>query len=229
MQIHTRPATCVKVMLAMTAMFACLVMTACQTGGASMNSTDAVTSVIALRADLVAAREQVLDNINATDALADSGATLPQTFMMFERENQAIRQLAYEASMRSASLRVNAAHHIGTWQMALSKHPSAQRRTAGNEPQAIVREHFDVIRDKSQEAKEAYLPFMDNLMDLEVYLRQDMTIRGVNASKSMIVQIDDSGKSLIESLDAFISSLDAFTADMANVQPVDAPADKRGG
>lgn len=224
MQIQKCSTMRVRVMLAMTGMLACLAMTACQTGGPSRHSEAAVTSVIALRADLVAARLQVQQNIDATDALADSGATLPKAFAAFERENEETRNVADQAAKRSASLRVNADHHMSAWQLELSKLSSAQLRAAGNERQELVRKHFDAIRDKSAQAKGAYTPFMNNLTDLEVYLQQDMTIRGVNASKATITQIDDSGKALIKSLEACISSLDAFTADMANVQPVNAPA-----
>lgn len=223
MRVSRRSCASLKAMVACAVLLTSLTMTACQTSGGREFSKSglATESVIELRAQLVAARDQISQNIDAGNALANSGATLPKVFVVYVKETDETRDAANDAARRSASLRMSAAKYINTWQAQMNKLSRAEVNTSRTEVSDVVRKHFETIRDKAAEVKGAYTPFLNNLTDLEVYLEQDLTMRGVNAAKPTITQMKDSGQSLIASLNGFITSLDAMVADAADMQPTD--------
>lgn len=220
MQNSVRSSVRFKAMLALTVMFICLTLTACQSSGSASNQSAApLDSVTSLRAQLVSARAQVSKNMLAADTLPDSGAALPKAFAAFIAETDTTRAAASSAAKRAAALRVNSSKYIATWQEQLSALNSPQQRAAGSERANFVSKKYEAVRENAAQVKNAYAPFLDNLTELEVYLQQDLTLRGVNAAKPMNARIDASGKSLIESMDDMIASLDHLLADAANVKP----------
>lgn len=207
-------------MLVLTAVLACLTMTACQSFVAPQQEVAAVDSVVQLRANLVAARAQAKDNMDAANALPDSSEKVAAAFVTYQRKTDRTRHAAESAGKRSASLQVNGPASMRLWELEMAKLSNPKLRVASAEHTAIVRRHYDKIRDQAADTQAAYAPFVSDLTDLEVYLQQDTTMRGVNAALPKIAKIENSGNALRSSIDAFIAAIDALTADATRTTPI---------
>lgn len=224
MQTITRASVSWKLMVVLVALVASVSLTGCESilhRGQPKQQAAAVSSVTAYRASLLGARNQIQKTIDATNAMPNSGAKMPRIFANFETQIAQTHDSADITARQLASLQVNKDKHISTWLAELNTLNNPEKNQAGDDRLEVVRKHFDDIRSNMKKANDGYAPFLENLTEVDVYLQHDMTMRGVNVIKPIIQKIQKTGDDQVSHLNAVIASLDALTAEIADVAPGD--------
>jgi hypothetical protein len=85
-------------------------------------------------------------------------------------------------------------------------------RKLAEERKAKLQQTFDTIRQYTEPLKAQFDPWLLDLKDLQKYLRNDLTVGGVDAAKSLFTKTQGQGLEVQKSMDALVAELNTIAA-----------------
>ena len=178
----------------------------CTTPGMTEDKTRAVRSLKELEERISKADAQVNETIAAAESLTNT-ADLLAAYKTLVSELDETRDMQKSAAKRRADMSVNSEAYIASWKQQATMLSDQGLRDAATLRAKAVADRFEAVREKADQAKAAYDPFISKLDDLEAYLQNDLTSAGVKAAESVIKDVATSGKALKDAIKAYDEEL----------------------
>ena len=115
-------------------------------------------------------------------------------------------------------MRARASEYQTKWRQEVSNIDDPALRAAANSRAEKVRERYDGITAKANEARAAYEPFIKQLKGVQTYLSNDLTPAGVQSAGDVFDRATANGKTVGEKIDAVIAELDSVAANFSTTQ-----------
>jgi hypothetical protein len=132
-----------------------------------------------------------------------------------------------QIASRNQSLKARSAEYLKNWETQSASLNSETLRAAATERRALAQQNLDRVSVEMGRAKEAYLPMLDKLRDIELYLAHDLTAGGLQTVRPMIdaakfdsIQL----KGRIDTLEQALAGARGELASTAPAQPTTAPS-----
>ncbi len=199
-------------------------MVGCAKDNARVRAETAITSLKDTRMELTDASKQVDMTLAAIDGLQAPNADLTKQYGNYKTQVAKLEDQGLSASNRAAAMRGRAAEYQEKWrdELAMVKDPTL--KAAAEERAAKVRDRFANIQARSQESREAYQPFLQQLKEIQIYLGNDLTAGGVKGAAPAFTKAKASGEETKKRIAALQAELDALGGEMAATMPPPATA-----
>jgi hypothetical protein len=192
--------------------WACVVLAGCSSGSKKTageeRSAAAITGVKDTRTELAAGRGQIDRTVAAMNAMRDGQGNLQTEFATFNDEIKKSDAQAEKTRARAADMRARSGQYQTKWREEMSNVEDPALRAAATTRANMVRERFDEIKDKADEARAAYEPFMRQLKSVQTYLSNDLTPAGVQSASAVFDKATADAKVVTQKIDAVIAELD---------------------
>jgi chromosome segregation ATPase len=189
-----------------------LMLSACSSGdkktAGEERAASAVTGLKETRAELVAGRNQVDKTVASMNAMRDSQGSLQTEFAAFNNEIKNMDARAEKARARAKDMKARASQYQAKWREEMGKVEDPTLRSAATARANKVRERYDGITAKANEARAAFDPFMKQLQSVQTYLSNDLTPQAVQSAASVFDKAAADAKTVNAKIDAVIAELD---------------------
>jgi chromosome segregation ATPase len=185
-----------------------------QTAG-EQRATAAVTGLKETRAELASARAQIDRTTTAMNAMRDEQGSLQTEFANFNKEVQATEAHAQKTRARANDMRARGSEYQAKWHAEMAKVSDPTLRAAASERANAVRERYETIATKANEARAAYEPYIRDLKGLQTYLSNDLTAAAVKSAAPVFDKTTANSKTVTEKIDAVLAELDAIASAMS--------------
>jgi hypothetical protein len=175
----------------------------------SKAATAAVDSVGAVIKEMTKGREQVQAALDALDVLHTEGANLRKQYASFSKNVDAMAKTKDRVVARIDDMGARRDAYLQDWQKKIKGVSSPEIQAHMEARRAEVERILDSSRPAREAARDAFLPFLANLQDVDKLLSLDLSPAGVEAAASFTESAVASGKSVLTALDAFLGSLEA--------------------
>jgi chromosome segregation ATPase len=179
------------------------------------------------RAELVAGKAQIDKTLASMNAMRDNQGVLQTEFATFNEEMKKTDAQSQKIRARAADMRTRATQYQAKWRDEMGKVEDPNLRAAATARANKVRERYDGITAKAQEARAAYEPFMKQLKSVQTYLSNDLTPAGVQSAASVFDQATAEGKTVTAKIDAVVAELDDVASAMSPAAGTAAAAPKK--
>jgi hypothetical protein len=165
------------------------------------------------RDEIIKAKEAVNATMASLDKVVAEAATDPRKpFKQFDKNVPRIESAAAKAKKRADEMRERGQEYFKTWEQELASVHSAEIKKLAEERKAKLQTTFGSIKAKLDPAREQFTTWLAHLKDVQTYLRQDLTIVGIDMAKDLIATSKKDGAALQQSLDGVIAELNTILA-----------------
>jgi hypothetical protein len=165
------------------------------------------------RDEIIKAKEAVNATMVSLDKVVAEAATDPRKpFKEFDKNVPRIESAAAKAKKRADAMRERGQEYFKTWEEELASVNSAEIKKLAEERKAKLQTTFGNIKAKLDPAREQFQVWLSHLKDVQTYLRQDLTIVGIDMAKDLIATSKKDGAALQQSLDGVIAELNTILA-----------------
>lgn len=165
------------------------------------------------REEVVNVKKAVDTSMSLLNQTVESAATDPRkAFEAFAKSVDDVESARAEAGNRAATVKAEGAAYFKKWEVELATINNPEIRKLAEERKAKLNEIFGKIGPLLEQTKNDFDPFLADLKDLRTFLRQDLTVAGVDAAKSIIAKARESGAKVQKSLDDLIAEMNSIAA-----------------
>jgi chromosome segregation ATPase len=179
----------------------------------------AITSLKDTRTELADASKQVDMTNAALDGLQAPDADLTKQYSNYKTQVAKMEDQALSASNRAAAMRGRAAEYQEKWKDEMAAVTDPTLKAAAEARAAKVRDRFATIQNRSQDIREAYQPYIQQLKEIQVYLSNDLTPASVKAGAPAFTKAKTAGENLKAKIAAGQAELDSVTGEMSAKMP----------
>jgi chromosome segregation ATPase len=191
-----------------------------QLKGPNSAARKTVASLADTRAEVVKGRNELSDVLVTLQAIQKPDANLQAEFAKLKaqvKSAEAQRMTVYD---RAEDMRARADEYSKKWQAEITEISDPELKATAQDRANRVRDRFGTIATLSNDAREAYDPFISNIKDIEKYLTADLTPVGVRAAKASFDKVQTAGDALNKKLDLLIEELNIVSARMSSTGKV---------
>lgn len=174
-------------------------------------------------------REEITNGKTAVDttvaslgAIATSAHTDPRkAFEQFSDDVKDLESTANKIRKRAQDMKDQGAKYFEKWQAELATISNPDVRALAEQRKTKLQAAFDNIRVLSEPLKASFDPWLSDLKDLQTYLGNDLTVKGVDAAKGLFTRTTTGGREVQKHMDALLSELNTVAAALtpAKVEP----------
>ena len=183
-------------------------------------STESARKEPTLREDFIEYRQLVVLAMNQVDTTmrsldevaAQANASPRRAYEAFAKAVQRIEVDSIKVRERTQAMRARGDAYFEHWQEYLAGVPNEEVRRRAEEHQAEVKQSFAGIQQGSQQAREAFRPFLTDLQKLRAVLEADLSLVRIDAQKSLMLAAKDKGRQVQQGLDRILAEMNAMTA-----------------
>ena len=170
-------------------------------------------SIAEFRDEIVNIKKQVDAAMAALDKVVTTAATDPRkAFNEFDKSVPRVDDAAKKAKKRAEDMKARGQAYFKDWEKELAALNNPEIRKLAEERKAKLQATFDSIRGFMQPVRDEFNTWQSDLKDLQTYLRNDLTIAGVDAAKELIGKTKTGGQSVQQNLDKVIAELNTIVA-----------------
>ena len=163
-----------------------------------------------LRADLVAARDQVDRILGAlTELTSPTQADLKGAYTTYGEEVDRLNAHAQKIKLESDAMRQGREAYFAKWDAQVAATDNPTIRAAAEAKRTRLRAAQEKISADSTAAKDAYAPFMKDLQDTRAFLSKEVSKDTVSVLAPTVKKAQADGQTVKARLDALIADLDA--------------------
>lgn len=188
--------------------------TATATSAAGYKLADKVGASIAeLRDEILVIKKEVDKTMVALDKIVTTAATDPRkAFKDFDKAVPDIDDAAKKAKKRGEDMKERGQAYFAAWEKELASVSNPEIRQLAEERKAKLQATFGNIRTFMEPARDQFNGWLANLKDLQKYLRNDLTIGGIDAAKDLIGKAKADGLAVQATMDRIIGELNTIVA-----------------
>jgi hypothetical protein len=189
-------------------------------GGCASSPRDrseaALDGLTTVRTEMEKGLAQLDRTVLALDDLATNPqADLTKQYQHFVKQVDALDDAAEKARSRNQSLQTRAQAYFESWKKDTEGMKSEALRGVSAERAATARASFDRMVAEVQRGKEAFVPLMDELRDIEVYLANDLTPGGMTAVRPIVDAAKGHAATVKETLTKVMADLARVESELA--------------
>jgi chromosome segregation ATPase len=170
-------------------------------------STQTVEAVDRFAEAVRDSRNQVNQTLGSIEKLPEAGVNLPDAYDTLTGEIEQMNATADEVTEQHAAMRQQYAAYQQQWFSQTVEMDNATLRSAAEQRINEVRREFDAIEPAYRDLREAYVPYLDHLEELRVYLSHDLTAPAVQAMVPTLEDVRQSAGNLRSSMDTLLGKL----------------------
>lgn len=182
----------------------------CSSSGsqAVKRSEKTVDSLSEFRSQVIAAGAQLDRTMSSLDGVINASSDRKKAFERYMKEVAALKKQGDEAKSRADDLRARSREYVAKWQKEVSSVSNPELKAQAEARRARVQDRMDEIEADAAAAKDAYVPLMKNLTDIQTVLANDLSAAGVQGVAPVAASARQDAAALKKSLDAFVVELD---------------------
>lgn len=198
------------VLIASAVIAASLAGVGCSSSGskAVKRSEKTVDSLSEFRSQVVAAGAQLDRTMASLDGVIGASGDRKKAFERYMKDVAALKKQGEEAKSRADDLRNRSREYVAKWQQEVSSVSNPELKAQAEARRAMVQDRIDEIEADAAAAKNAYVPLMKNLTDIQTVLSNDLSAAGVQGVAPVAASARQDAAALKRSLDAFVGELD---------------------
>jgi len=173
----------------------------------SKAATQSVDSLNAVIKEMTKGRDQVQAALDSLHALNADGANLTKDFNNFSKNVSAMAKTKDRVAARLTDMSARQEAYLEEWQKKMKSVSSPEIQEHMESRREDVKKVLESSKPAREAARDAFLPFLTNLQDIDRMLSVDLSPSGVAASASITESAVTNGKSVLSGLDAFLASL----------------------
>jgi len=179
-------------------------------GAAQEVSPQASTSLAQVRADAVRIKEQMSRTAAAARKLARSRSyNLVASLDAFSSSLGGLKSALASGGAAVTAAEDQTSAYFAKWDEEL-RGMSEQLQASGQKRQAEVKRSFSAMRTELADVRESLKPFVDEMSEMERYLRMDQTKAALNTISSRLTSAADREHVIRRDLDKLIQQIDAI-------------------
>jgi hypothetical protein len=160
----------------------------------------------------VSAQKVVQATLASLDRAVAQSPCPPPVTRAFSKDVQRLEVDSFRIRERAQAIRTRGAAYFEQWQEHLRSVKDPAARQLAEDRRDRLKEEFAHIRVTTEEAREAFKPFLAGLHRLRNGLETDPAAASTDAMKEVIRTTRENGRRLETSLDSILGELDAVAA-----------------
>ena len=178
-------------------------------------------SIAEFRTEIINGKQAIDATMKSLGDIATSAETDPRkAFEQFSKDVANLESTAAKIRKRSQSMQERGQAYFAQWQTELGLVSNPEIRKLAEERKAKLQETFDSIKKTTEPLKEQFDPWMANLKDLQTYLRNDLTVAGVDAAKKTFKQAHSEGADIQKAMNDLVAELNTIGATLTAAKVV---------
>lgn len=199
-----------------------LYLTACGTTAGYKQADKTGAGIAEFREEIVNGKKAIDATMQSLSEIAATANTDPRkAFQQFSKNVANLESTAAKVRKRGESMQQQGEAYFKNWEQELAAVSNPDIRALAEQRKTKLQETFASIRKYTEPLKNQFGPWMSDLKDLEKYLRNDLTIAGVDAAKSLFTKTSGEGTEVQKAMDALVAELNTVAATLtpAKVEP----------
>jgi hypothetical protein len=165
------------------------------------------------RDDIVSIKNEVDASLAALDKVSEQATVDPRkAFKDFDKSVPRVDSAAMTAKKHAEKMRAEGKEYFTKWEKDLASVNDPEIRKLAEERKAKLQVAFGDIKKSTEPARDQFIPWLEDLKDLQKYLSNDLTIGGIDAAKDLIAKTKSDGRAVQQSLDKVIAELNTVVA-----------------
>lgn len=173
----------------------------CRSDPALDRSSQAVNRLLTSRDKLLEGSKRLGESLSDLQKLKNAQADLRPAFNAFRSHHPVLLEEADRVRLESEEIRFQSESHISAWENDLGTLNNQQLRQIGENRASQVRSQYARLLQLYQQVNDAYLKYLTQTRDLEVYLSNDLNFPALQTARVWIEQTEQSGQDLIQRID----------------------------
>lgn len=183
----------------------------CRSNPGLDRSSQAVSTLMTSRDKLLEGNRRLGKSLSDLQKLKNAQADLRPAFNAFRSHYPVLLKEADRIRSESEEIRLQSESHISAWQNDLGTLNNQQLRELGEHRADEVRSQYARLLQLYQQVNQAYLKYLTQTRDLEIYLSNDLNFPALQTARVWIEQADRSGQELIRQIDLLATELGKMT------------------
>jgi len=170
-------------------------------------------SMAEFRDEILKVKKEVDETMAALDKVVTTATTDPRkAFESFDKAVPDVDDAAKKAKKRSDDMKAKGKAYFKDWEKELAEVNNPEIRKLAEERKVKLQTAFDSIKTFMEPARDQFTSWLANLKDLQTYLRNDLTIAGIDTAKEQIGKAKTNGQAVQQTLDKVIAELNTIVA-----------------
>jgi hypothetical protein len=187
----------------------------CSTSG-FMKGENTSASMEDTKHELTRAHGQISRALGSVDALVAATQTEPKkAFKEFKHEIGTTDYFARRVGERADEMRANSHAYFAAWDLELAQIQNAEIKQASQDRRQQTAMNYAAIQDSMVGARDAYIPFIKDLRDLERYFNQDLSWDGAQAAAPLLKTARQNGVVVQQHIGQVIRELEKAASSLA--------------
>ncbi len=162
---------------------------------------------------VVLAMEQVNATLRALEEVTVQANHNPRpAYEAFAKAVQRLEVDSVRVRARAEAMRGRGQAYFEHWEETLATARNDQVRKLAEEHRAELKENFERVRQASQQAREAFRPFLSDVQKLRAVWEAAPTLARVDAQKSLILAAEEKGRQVQQALDRILAEMNSTSA-----------------
>jgi len=180
-----------------------------------------VASNVEKAADSIAKGSEQIDLTLAalTDLVNNPQPDLKPQFKKFSSDVNAVEAFAKNVAGRAKNMSTLGTNYFATWEAEIAKIQNEDIRKRSTERKEAVMKHFEKVKVDYNEAKTAFIPFMNDLKDIRTALSTDLTTAGITSIKGVAEKTNKNAVSVRQSLAKLVADFKELSSSLAAATP----------
>lgn len=165
---------------------------------------------------MVATSAQIDATLNSMNALTSAkGSEIIDRYGEFSKNVDKLESMAKKAKSNADKARSDRDAYLKKWASAQSKIQNEQLKEASKARRDELLPKIDAVKDASASMKEAFPPFLQSLNDLELYLGNDLSERGLSTASGLMSQCTADGQKLKDNMATVVANYQELAASLS--------------
>lgn len=162
---------------------------------------------------VVLAMNQMDATLRALDEVAVQANRDPRpAYAAFAKAVQRLEVGSIKVRARTEAMRARGKAYFEHWEDTLATARNEQVRKLAEEHRAELKTGFERIGEGTQQAREAFRPFLSDLQKLRAVLEAEPTLARIDAQKGLILAAKDKGRQVQQGLDRILAEMNSTSA-----------------
>ncbi len=191
-----------------------LLLTCFHASAAGYKLADKVGNSIAeFRDEIVDVKKEVDATLTSLDKIVAQATIDPRkAFKEFDKNVPDVDSAAAKAKKRATEMKEKGKNYFNQWEKELAGVNDPDIRKLAEERKVKLEAAFGNIRNSMEPVRDQFNVWLASLKDLQKYLRNDLTIGGIDAAKDLIAKNKSEGLAVQQNLDKVIAELNTVVA-----------------
>jgi hypothetical protein len=156
---------------------------------------------------------QIDATLNSMNALTSAkGSEIIDSYSDFSKNVDKLGSMAKKAKSNADKARKDRDAYLKKWESTQGKIQNEQLKEASKARRDELLPKIDAVKDASASMKEAFPPFLQSLKDLQLYLGNDLSERGLSTASSLMSQCSTDGEKLKSDMATVVANYQQLAA-----------------